>query len=143
VERAERLAVLRLRGVAGVGGQREGLERPWVGLGHVVQDKEEKLVGQRIERRRGGAGDAREGRREGEGDTAALGVLVLLGCHGHTVRWWRGVWWRRWWRGGLVVAVVAVSRSPSDESDWQARYGSWQRDGSQRRDGGRTGGGDA
>jgi hypothetical protein len=115
--------------VAGAGGQREGLERPRVGLGHAVQDQEEELVGQRVERRRGGAGDGREGRGRGggEGDAAALVVPVLLGCHGHAV----------------VVVVVVASRSAADESDWlarEARNGGrrwrWRRCGTRRRRGG-------
>ena len=76
-----------LGGVAGAGGQSEGLERPRVGLRHAVQHQEEKLVGQRVERRHGGGRGGGGG--GGEREAAALGVPVLLlllllvvGCRG-------------------------------------------------------------
>jgi len=77
-----------LRGVAGARGQSEGLERPRVGLGHAVQHQEEQLVGQRVERRRGGGGGRGGGWGEGEREATALGVpvlLLLVGCHGRAV----------------------------------------------------------
>jgi hypothetical protein len=60
-------------GVARAGWEGEGLERARVGGGHAVQHEEEELVGERVERRHGGA------------EAAALGLVVR--CHGHGLTW--------------------------------------------------------
>ena len=60
-EWAEETTVVGLGGVAGAGGEGEGLERTRVGGGDAVEDEEEELVGERVQRGRGGGGGAGRG----------------------------------------------------------------------------------
>jgi hypothetical protein len=75
--RTQDTAMARFGGVARARCEGEGLEHAWVNGSHAVQHKEEELISERVELRRG----------EGRGETEAAAAAATLGlagrCLGH------------------------------------------------------------